>query len=159
MIKHSIPPIDETNLDNTFRGRYRPLLSLEKVDYHDSVSRIPDLLEHQRSAYKVFLQADIPHSERLSKGLHAMLSSVFPVKGKNTSGVYILEYASYEVRDPVCTIQHAYRSRMTYARPLYVKFKLSTWDLTETTCQNIVEENICLGNIPCPTPKLSLIHI
>jgi DNA-directed RNA polymerase subunit beta-beta' len=144
---------NKTLLNDTILNRYRPLLSLDPVNYRGAIADLPDLLERQRDAHTAFLQADIPHAERTDRGLHAMLSSAFPVKGKNTNGIYVLEYDSYEVRDYTCTIQHAHRNHMTYARPLYVKFRLSAWDLTETTCHSIVEENICLGNIPCPTPK------
>lgn len=145
---------DKPNSHQTRRSQHRPLLFLGKdVNWQELIANIPDLLSHQRGAYKEFLQIDSTPSKRLNKGLHAMLSSVFPVKGKNMSGVCILEYDSYEIRNPICTVQHAYRNRMTYACPLYAKFRLSSWDFSETVCQNITEEDICLGNIPYPTPK------
>ena len=72
----------------------RPVCSMNANASVDITKLAPDLLRHQRDAYESFLQINTPHELRKPKGLHGMLLRAFPVKGKNTTGVYILEYVS-----------------------------------------------------------------
>ena len=63
----------------------------QRVDFSKIASKvpIPNLIDIQKRSYDEFLQMNLLHSERETRGLKAVFESMFPVQnGKNPDGTY-----------------------------------------------------------------------
>ena len=94
---------------------------------------IPHLLEVQVESYKEFLQEYVKHEDRLLKGLHGALDTVFPIEDYN--GKASLEYIKYRLDVPKYEESECRLKGYTYVSPLYVTFRLIIWDIPEDTEQ------------------------
>ncbi|GAB4250661.1 MAG: DNA-directed RNA polymerase subunit beta [Acidobacteriota bacterium] len=127
----------------------------ERVDFAKikSMFPIPDLLEVQKNSYQRFLQLDKEPHERVDVGLHAVLTSVFPISDfRDTCS---LEYVGYEIGKPKYTLEECKERGMTYAAPLKVTIRLVVWDkdpdTEEKTIRDIKEQDVYFGDIPLMT--------
>ncbi len=80
---------------------YRDRMDFAKI--HASIP-IPNLIEVQRKSYHRFLQMDVPAVDREDVGLHAVLSSVFPIN--DFRGTSSLEFVDYSIGNWQCKCGH-----------------------------------------------------
>ncbi len=115
----------------------------------------PYLLAAPIDSYNQFLQSDIPPEERINKGLHAALQSVFPISGHGSTDA-VLEYVSYYIGEPAFDIHECRARSLTYGAPLKVKMRLIIYDKETSTVNNkkihnIKEQDVYMGEIPLIT--------
>ena len=103
----------------------------------------PDLIEIQTKSYEDFLQADAPAAKRDNKGLQAIFKEIFPVVSQDAR--YSLDFVGYNLGEPKKSYLQALLDGETYARPLFVTFRLN--DAGE-----VREEEVFLGDMPMMTP-------
>ena len=103
----------------------------------------PDLIEIQTKSYEDFLQADAPAAKRENKGLQAIFKEIFPVVSQDAR--YSLDFVGYNLGEPKKSYLQALLDGETYARPLFVTFRLN--DAGE-----VREEEVFLGDMPMMTP-------
>ena len=125
-----------------------------------TVLEIPHLLEVQIESYKEFLQENVKHEDRLPKGLHGALSTVFPIDDYN--GKASLEYIKYRIDVPKYEEEECRLKGYTYVSPLYVTFRLIVWDIPEDPDQeksvrDIKEQEVFFGEVPMMTLNGSFI--
>ena len=117
------------------------------------VLEVPYLLATQVDSYKRFLQTDAPHNKRIDEGLHAALSSVFPIDSH--SGHAVLEYVSYRLGEPTFDVKECQQRGTTYAAPLRVLVRLVIYDKEAPASAKVVkdirEQEIYMGEIPLMT--------
>jgi DNA-directed RNA polymerase subunit beta len=99
---------------------------------------LPDLVELQTRSYEVFLQADLPFSEREDKGLDGIIREVFPIESYD--GTMALEYLGYELGAARYTPDECRRLRLTYGSPFKIRVRLKK--------EEPVEEEVYLGELP-----------
>ena len=117
-----------------------------------SVMKVPPLLAIQLNSYRQFLQADIPVDERVDIGLHAALTSVFPIVSYSTT--VKLEYVSYRLGDNAFDVSECKQRGSTYAAPLRVKLRLLIYDKESAkkfTIKDIREQEVYMGEVPLMT--------
>ncbi|MGH8161652.1 MAG: hypothetical protein ACRESR_05825, partial [Gammaproteobacteria bacterium] len=83
---------------------------------------VPYLLAIQLDSYRQFLQFGKSGGELEQTGLHAALSSVFPIE--SYSGNAALEYLSYMIGEPVFDVRECQIRGLTYAAAVKVKLNL-----------------------------------
>ncbi len=125
-----------------------------------TVLEIPHLLEVQIESYKEFLQENVKHEDRLPKGLHGALTTVFPIDDYN--GKASLEYIKYRIDVPKYEEEECRLKGYTYVSPLYVTFRLIVWDIPEDPDQeksvrDIKEQEVFFGEVPMMTLNGSFI--
>ena len=116
------------NDSKSFTGRKRIRRTFGKIP---EVCEMPNLIEVQRNSYEKFLQRETKHTERLYEGLQEVFSSVFPIK--DFSGRAEIDFVRYELEEPKYDVEECQQRGMTYAAPLRVTLRLSTFDIDETT--------------------------
>src|SRR5699024_4255206 len=118
-----------------------------------SVLEMPFLLATQLDSYRQFLQAGIDADSRAPTGLHAALSSVFPMASH--SGSAALEYVSYRLGQPVFDEKECRVRGMVYSAPLRVTIRLIIYDKDSRAhpkpVKDIKEQEVYLGEIPLMT--------
>ncbi len=124
------------------------------------VLEIPHLLEVQIESYKEFLQENVKHEDRVPKGLHGALTTVFPIDDYN--GKASLEYIKYRIDVPKYEEEECRLKGYTYVSPLYVTFRLIVWDIPEDPDQeksvrDIKEQEVFFGEVPMMTLNGSFI--
>ncbi len=126
-----------------------------RVDFgkQQGVMDVPYLLAIQVDSYRGFLQKDIPHAERVEKGLQAAFNSVFPIE--SYSGDAALEYCSYKLGAPIFDVKECQLRGMTYNASLRVKLRLVLYDKESKraakTVKDIKEQEVYMGEIPLMT--------
>ncbi|HHO81909.1 MAG TPA: DNA-directed RNA polymerase subunit beta [Halothiobacillus sp.] len=114
---------------------------------------VPYLLATQVESYKRFLQDGIAASERSDIGLHAALSSVFPIQSH--SGNAELQYVDYRLGEPAFDVKECQIRGLTYAAPLRTKMRLVIYDKDAPAGSKIVkdirEQDVYMGEIPLMT--------
>ena len=83
---------------------------------------IPDLTSLQTSNYERFLQHGVPREKREDIGLESIFREFFPIE--NHDGKISLEYVDYELCPPRYEPDECRLLKLTYGRPLRVKFRL-----------------------------------
>ena len=112
------------------------------------VYSVPNLLRHQLKAYKDFLQKDVPFSERRCSGLQEEFLNFFPIE---TPSRHIrLEFINYVLGNPKYDIEECKTRGMTYAAPLWVRFRFISASRT-------LEQDVFFGEVPLMTPTASFI--
>ncbi|MBP9752737.1 MAG: DNA-directed RNA polymerase subunit beta, partial [Proteobacteria bacterium] len=136
----------------SFTGRKRFRRSFGKIR---EVAPMPNLIALQKQSYDSFLQADVAHEKRKNMGLHAVFSSIFPIK--DFSGKTQLEYFRYDFDKPKYDEAECRRRGLTYASSVRVTFRLIVWDLDEDTgvrsIRDIKEQDVYMGDIPLMTDR------
>ncbi|MCK4946372.1 MAG: DNA-directed RNA polymerase subunit beta, partial [Alphaproteobacteria bacterium] len=114
---------------------------------------MPNLIEVQRNSYEKFLQRETKYSERLHEGLQEVFSSVFPIK--DFSGRAEIDFVRYDLEEPKYDVEECQQRGMTYAAPLRVTLRLSTFDIDEDTglrsIRDIKEQDVYMVDMPLMT--------
>ncbi|MDO4709630.1 MAG: DNA-directed RNA polymerase subunit beta [Pseudomonadota bacterium] len=116
-----------------------------------SILEVPYLLAIQMDSYREFLQADKPMNAREDKGLHAALSSVFPIVSHN--GYAALEYAGYTLGAPVFDERECRNRGLSYGAPLRVTVRLVIYDRESSSkaVKYVKEQEVYMGEVPLMT--------
>ena len=104
---------------------------------------LPNLIDIQTKAYDEFLQGDVPPQKREEKGMQAIFHEIFPVVSYD--GRYNIDFVKYELRPPKKSYLQALMDGDTYARALFVTFRLKDGD-------DVREEEVFMGDMPVMTP-------
>jgi len=105
------------------------------------VAAIPNLNGLQVTSYDRFLQGDTDPQKRKADGLEGLLREVFPIVSYDEK--ITLEYLYYELGEPRYTPQECRDLKLTYARPLRLRCRLSRKD-----SKDVLEESIYIGEMP-----------
>ncbi|MCF6343110.1 MAG: DNA-directed RNA polymerase subunit beta [Devosiaceae bacterium] len=134
----------------TFNGRRKVRKSFGKIK---EVTKMPNLIEVQKTSYDQFLIKDEPEGGRLDKGLQAVFKSVFPIT--DFSNVASLEFVRYEFEQPKYDTEECRQRGMTFAAPLKVTLRLIVFDVDEDTgaksVKDIKEQEVYMGDMPFMT--------
>src|SRR5438067_844795 len=118
---------------------------------------LPYLIEIQNNSYDLFLQRDIPPTQRQNLGLQEVFKSVFPIKDFNETAS--LEFVSYALGEPKYDVEECHQRGMTYAAPLKVTVQLVLWDVDNQTgsrsIKNVKEQEVYFGEIPLMTTNVT----
>ncbi|MBK66576.1 MAG: DNA-directed RNA polymerase subunit beta [Rickettsiales bacterium] len=119
----------------------------------EEVTKMPNLIEVQKTSYKMFLQEDVRAEDRQDTGLQAVLRSVFPIEA--FSGVAEIDFVKYEFEEPKYDEEECRQRDMTYAAPLRVTLRLSVFDVDEDTglrsIKDIKEQDVYMVDMPLMT--------
>ncbi|MCC7438563.1 MAG: DNA-directed RNA polymerase subunit beta [Armatimonadetes bacterium] len=113
---------------------------------------MPDLLDVQLTAYREFLQSELPPAERKMMGLQSAFVGNFPIS--DAREIFTLEYLEYRIERPKYSEIECRDRELTFAVPLKARLRLSSKadpdsdDFIET-----VEQEVYLGNIPMMTDR------
>ncbi|MHC4955020.1 MAG: DNA-directed RNA polymerase subunit beta [Planctomycetota bacterium] len=99
---------------------------------------LPNLVDLQTKSYEDWLQAEVPFSERESRGLQSIISEIFPIESYD--GTMSLEFLGYELGAPRYTADECRRLRLTYGAPFKIRVRLNK--------EEPVEEEVYLGELP-----------
>ena len=118
-----------------------------------TVQEVPYLLAIQLDSYREFLQLDVPATQRQERGIHAALTTVFPIE--SYSGNARLEYVDYRLGEPAFDIKECQQRGITYSAPLRVKVRLVLFDkdspATNKIPKEIKEQEVYMGELPLMT--------
>ena len=120
----------------------------------DLVASIPNLIEIQKKSYEdSFMQLGLSDSERKSKGLQSVLSSIFPIQ--DPSGSATLEFVKYSFDTPKYDVEECIQRGLSFVAGLKVTLRLSVWEVDEATgakeIKGIKEQEVYMGDIPFMT--------
>ncbi len=99
---------------------------------------VPHLTTTQTLAYDLFLQSEVMPHKRQSLGLEYVFRASFPIE--SLDGKSSIDYISYSLKEPRYTPDECRALGITYAMPLWVKFRLNR--------EEPVEETVYLGDVP-----------
>ena len=134
----------------SYTGRKRIRRSFGKIP---EVCEMPNLIEVQRNSYEKFLQRDVVPQNRSMEGLQEVFASVFPIR--DFAGRAEIDFVKYELEEPKYDVEECQQRGMTYAAPLRVTLRLSTFDLDEATglrsIRDIKEQDVYMVDMPLMT--------
>ncbi|QDH13163.1 DNA-directed RNA polymerase subunit beta [Formicincola oecophyllae] len=137
-------------ITKSFTGQKRIRKSFGRIP---EVAPMPNLIDVQRSSYEGFLQANIKPDERAPAGLQEVFNSVFPIH--DFAGKGRLDFQRYEFEEPKYDVEECIQRGLTYAAPLKVILRLTTWDIDEDTgtrsIRDLKEQPVYMGDIPLMT--------
>ncbi len=117
------------------------------------ITRMPNLIEVQKSSYDHFLQIGVTAEKRESVGLQEVFRSVFPIKDFSEKSE--LQFVRYELEEPKYDVEECQQRGMTFAAPLKVTLRLVVWDHDEETgarsIRDIKEQDVYMGDMPLMT--------
>jgi DNA-directed RNA polymerase subunit beta len=117
------------------------------------VTRMPNLIEVQKTSYDQFLQVGLTHDKRTDTGLQEVFKTVFPIK--DFAGRSELQFLRFELEEPKYDVEECQQRGMTYAAPLKVTLRLVVWDIDEDTgarsIRDIKEQEVYMGDMPLMT--------
>jgi DNA-directed RNA polymerase subunit beta len=121
---------------------------------HDVVASIPNLIEVQKNSYdRSFLQLDVPVDQRVNKGLHSVLNSIFPIEDYSKEAT--LEYVKYHFDYPKYDVNECRQRGLSYSAALKVTMRLIVWDIDKDTgireIKGIKEQDVYMGDVPLMT--------
>ncbi len=123
----------------------------------------PTLMALQLESYRDFLQADVPPSKRLNRGLQAVFHSVFPINDFNNT--VSLEFVSYSLEAPKYSVAECRQRGLSYESPLKVVVRLLLYETSvdkdgneQRTISSIKEQEVYLGNIPLMSKDGSFVY-
>jgi len=140
--------------------RANSLLPL-RVDFgkRPHIMDVPPLLAIQLDSYRNFLQLDVEPEARKEVGLHAALSSIFPIT--SYSGSARLDYVNYRLGIPVFDVTECKVRGLTYAAPLRIKVRLTLFEKdsagSNQKIRDIREQEVYMGELPLMTETGSFI--
>ena len=136
----------KTNAARTKQRRIRKIFG----NIHE-ISEMPNLIEVQRESYEQFLRSD-PKTEYVS-GLEKTLRSVFPIM--DFAGTAHLDFDHYELEDPKYDTDECRQRGLTYAAPMRVTLRLTTFEIDpETEAKSVIdikEQDVYMGDMPLMT--------
>ncbi len=116
-----------------------------------SILAVPNLLATQVNSYREFLQHDVNNPNAL--GLHAALSSVFPLTSH--SGSASIDYVSFRLGEPAFDVKECQIRGLTYAAPLRVKMRLMIHNreapVGSPSVKDVREQEVYMGELPLMT--------
>ena len=137
-------------MTTSFTGRKRIRKSFGRIP---EVTRMPNLIEVQKTSYDQFLQMDTPLEGRGKVGLQEVFKSVFPIK--DFSDRAELQFVHYELEEPKYDVEECQQRGTTFAAPLKVTLRLVVWDVDEDTgsrsIRDIKEQDVYMGDMPLMT--------
>ena len=139
-------------MTSTFNGRRKVRKSFGSIK---EVTKMPNLIEVQKTSYEQFLIMDEPEGGRLDTGLQSVFKSVFPISDFSNSAS--LEFVRYEFEQPKYDVEECRQRGMTFAAPLKVTLRLIVFDIDEDTgaksVKDIKEQEVYMGDMPFMTPN------
>jgi DNA-directed RNA polymerase subunit beta len=117
------------------------------------ITRMPNLIEVQKSSYDAFLQIGVAADDRRMSGLQEVFNTVFPIRDFSERAE--LQFVRYELEDPKYDVDECQQRGMTFAAPLKVTLRLVVWDVDEDTgarsIRDIKEQDVYMGDMPLMT--------
>src|SRR5258707_15064030 len=133
-----------------FTGRKRIRKDFGRIQ---EITRMPNLIEVQKSSYDHFLQIGVTAEGRQDVGLQEVFKSVFPIKDFSERAE--LQFVKYELEEPKYDVEECQQRGMTFAAPLKVTLRLVVWDVEEETgarsIRDIKEQDVYMGDMPLMT--------
>ena len=115
------------------------------------ISEMPNLIEVQRESYEQFLRSD-PAVGYVS-GLEKTLRSVFPIE--DFAGTAHLDFDHYVLEDPKYDTDECRQRGLTYAAPMRVTLRLTTFEIDpDTEARSVIdikEQDVYMGDMPLMT--------
>ncbi|MCG8355134.1 MAG: DNA-directed RNA polymerase subunit beta, partial [Kiloniellales bacterium] len=137
-------------MTRSFTGRKRIRKNFGRIA---EVTRMPNLIEVQKTSYDQFLQIEGPPEKREKVGLQEVFQSVFPIKDFSERAE--LQFVHYELEEPKYDVEECQQRGITYAAPLKVTLRLVVWDVDEDTgsrsIRDIKEQDVYMGDMPLMT--------
>jgi DNA-directed RNA polymerase subunit beta len=137
-------------MTNSFTGRKRIRKTFGRIP---EITRMPNLIEVQKSSYDHFLQIGVAPDQRVNVGLQEVFRSVFPIKDFSERAE--LQFVRYELEEPKYDVEECQQRGMTFAAPLKVTLRLVVWDVDEETgarsIRDIKEQDVYMGDMPLMT--------
>ena len=113
---------------------------------------IPNLIEVQKKSYKQFIQ---PCDSEVTKGLHKVFSSIFPIE--ELSDKATLEYLSFRLEKPKFDVDECRQRDLTYSSSLKPTLRLVVYEIdVENNTKQVLsakEQEVYMGDIPLMTPS------
>src|SRR6202795_151111 len=137
-------------MTKSFTGRKRIRRDFGRIP---EISRMPNLIEVQKSSYDHFLQVGVSAEARTDVGLQEVFKSVFPIRDFSRRAE--LQFVKYELEEPKYDVEECQQRGMTFAAPLKVTLRLVVWDVEEETSarsiRDIKEQDVYMGDMPLMT--------
>ncbi len=137
-------------ITKSFTGRKRIRKSFGRIP---EIAPMPNLIDVQRASYEAFLQMNVRSDSREAAGLQEVFSSVFPIH--DFAGRGRLDFQYYEFEEPKYDVEECIQRGLTYAAPLKVILRLTTWDIDEDTgtrsIHDLKEQPVYMGDMPLMT--------
>lgn len=136
----------------TSMGRTPSARRIRKIfgNIHE-ISEMPNLIEVQRESYEQFLRSD-PAVGYVS-GLEKTLRSVFPIE--DFAGTAHLDFDHYVLEDPKFDVDECRQRGLTYAAPMRVTLRLTTFEIDpDTEARSVIdikEQDVYMGDMPLMT--------
>ena len=115
------------------------------------ISEMPNLIEVQRESYEQFLRSD--PSVGYVSGLEKTLRSVFPIQ--DFAGTAHLDFDHYVLEDPKFDTDECRQRGLTYAAPMRVTLRLTTFEIDpDTEAKSVIdikEQDVYMGDMPLMT--------
>src|SRR3954468_9704824 len=115
------------------------------------ISEMPNLIEVQRESYEQFLRSN--SAIGYVSGLEKTLRSVFPIV--DFAGTAHLDFDHYELEDPKYDTDECRQRGLTYAAPMRVTLRLTTFEIDpETEAKSVIdikEQDVYMGDMPLMT--------
>ena len=142
----------------------RPRLSFARAA--TSCIEVPSLHSTQLDSFAEFLHLGIAPENRPNTGLQHAFTSVFPVT--SSSGIYRLEFVSYELKNPEFSLAECRQRGITYSAPLWANFRMVTSAdkasakvfgnrIGPDCVAQVTEESVYLADMPMMTPTGSFL--
>ena len=132
-------------MTKSYGGRKRIRKGFGRIS---EITRMPNLIEVQKSSYDHFLQIGVPAEKRENVGLQEVFRSVFPIKDFSEKSE--LQFVRYELEEPKYDVEECQQRGMTFAAPLKVTLRLVVWDHDEETgarsIRSIGDKRGCTGS-------------
>lgn len=127
-----------------------------QLGQYEDVIPPPNLVKIQLDSYREFLQPNTPPEKLLDQGLHAALSSVFPIK--SSAGHVELTYEYYVLGRSLYNLRECLIKGISYAVPVRAKLKLITREKENLDkIIDIKEQMVYLGDLPLMTETGSFV--
>ncbi|MUG90613.1 DNA-directed RNA polymerase subunit beta [Bombella sp. ESL0385] len=137
-------------ITKSFTGRKRIRKSFGRIP---EIAPMPNLIDVQRASYEAFLQMNVRPDSREAAGLQEVFRSVFPIH--DFAGRGRLDFQYYEFEEPKYDVEECIQRGLTYAAPLKVILRLTTWDIDEDTgtrsIHDLKEQPVYMGDMPLMT--------
>src|SRR6266404_6660962 len=137
-------------MSKSFTGRKRIRRDFGRIP---EISRMPNLIEVQKSSYDHFLQIGVTAENRADVGLQEVFKSVFPIRDFSERAE--LQFVKYELEDPKYDVEECQQRGMSFGAPLKVTLRLVVWDVDEDSgarsIRDIKEQDVYMGDMPLMT--------
>src|ERR1044071_5454888 len=139
-------------MSKSFTGRKRIRRDFGRIP---EISRMPNLIEVQKSSYDHFLQIGVSAENRGDVGLQEVFKSVFPIRDFSERAE--LQFVKYELEEPKYDVEECQQRGMSFGAPLKVTLRLVVWDVDEDSgarsIRDIKEQDVYMGDMPLMTEK------